>query len=128
MHSNKTFVLSSDNEILTKNFWWATAIRLNQLGLSRLKTIEFYDEALFHRLDRLVLSYDGKLFELDEDIIDRAFSYDDSFRWISDTKHRVVDPPSRNPNRKNLLRFQLSEIVFQIIDKPITDVFKHAFV
>ena len=111
-------VLALDKELLTPEYFWALARKIDALGLSRLGTTAWLDEKLFCWPGE-VLNADGSLFQLHEDIIDDAYGWEESFSWNSNVKKIAGSGPKRRPNTRLLLRLQLWDAAFKIDADPI---------
>jgi hypothetical protein len=113
-----SIMLASNEELLTIEYFWALACKIDALGLSRLGTTAWLDERLFCWPGE-ILNADGTVFQLHEDIIDDAYGWEESFSWNSNVKKIVVSGPKRRPNTRLLLRFQLWDAAFKIDADPI---------
>lgn len=111
-------MLASNEELLTIEYFWALACKIDALGLSRLGTTSWLDERLFCWPGK-ILNADGTPFQLHEDIIDDAYGWEESFSWNSNVKKIADSGPKRRPNTRLLLRFQLWDAAFKIDADPI---------
>jgi hypothetical protein len=111
-------VLASDQELMTIAFYWALALRILALGLSRLGTTAWLDQKLFCWPGD-IFNADGTRFTLYEDIIEDAYFWEESYSWNTNVKKLAKRGPNRNPQKRLLLRFKLWDAAFKIDADPI---------
>jgi hypothetical protein len=95
----------------------ALALRLDQLGLSRLRTADWLagvlsDTRYMHTAEREVI-------ELHDEILDDAYGDDQAFTWNSAVKTFAHRRPRRRPKSSMLLRMQLFDLGFKLLGCPI---------
>lgn len=103
--------------LLSIDYLMALALRLQQLGLSRLRTADWLADVLSG--SRFMHTAEGDLIELHDEILDDAYGDDQSFTWNSSVKAFARRRPLRRPKRSMLLRMQLFDLGFKVLGQPI---------
>jgi hypothetical protein len=117
----KKIVVAPKEVLLTIGFIWGLSKSLRDLGLSRRKTPDWLAEVIFGWIENggVILDEDGVELIIYPGIIGDAHGEDGSFAWIAEQKRRAEEPPRRRPRSSLLLRLQLYEIAFRLIERPV---------
>lgn len=125
-------IVEQDEVILNKKYLAKMKSAYRNLQLSR-RAIIIWMSDLFNSFFGDYILPDGKIFELDDDAIDRAFGkaiendvdnhHHMEVRFISDWLKQ--DMPRQNGHYKLLARFRLMSIAMQLYDEELANSFKN---
>lgn len=91
---------------------------LNALNLPRRQVVEWLTDTLYGWVEKggVVVSGEGDIIDIYPGIIDDAHGEDGSAVWISEQRRRAANPPQRRPRQTMLLRMQLYDAAFRIVN------------
>lgn len=91
---------------------------LNALNLPRRQVVEWLTDTLYDWVEKggVVMSGEGDIINIYPGIIDDAHGEDGSAVWISEQRRRAANPPQRRPRQTMLLRMQLYDAAFRIMN------------
>lgn len=117
----KVIQVAPKEVLLSIGFIWGLAKSLSDLGLSRRKTPDWLADVIHRWIESggTILDEDGVELDIYPGIIDDAHGADGSFAWVAEQKRRADERPRRRPRSSLLLRLQLYEIAFRLIQKKI---------
>ena len=109
---------ASVETVLSPWFLRQIGLRIDALGLSRLKTTGWLSDTIWNWEGRILDASGGNLLR-DPDIVETAYGGEESCRWNSDVKRFARTPPRRAPRASLALRLQLWDAAFKIAGAPV---------
>jgi len=118
----KEIQVAADHVLLSIDAIEKLANAVVALNLSRRKTPDWLADVIFGWIENggVILDPEGNEIDIHDEIIDDAHGSDPSLRCIDDLKRKAKERPVRKPKMSMLLRLQLYDAAFKIIDKPIS--------
>lgn len=106
-------VVASDAQLSRKSHVQRLAMATRALELPRREIPNWIADQVFG-FEGMIVWPDGRVFDLSDTAIDKAFNDDGSFRWLSDFLRFAEEPPKQRPQSRVLDRLRLIDLAFRI--------------
>ena len=118
----KGIVVAKATTLLSPEYKHALAARLVEDEMTREGSFLFLMPAIldFHDDGGLLIDQELKTIVVDENIVERAYGFELTYSWTTDIKKFATAMPKRRSPARLLLRFQVWDAAYRIIDRPIT--------